>query len=292
MKPLASLLFATAFAATGFAAIDPAQLAAARELFKPGTGKSREAQLAFEKIATADPSCAEAQDALAQLALRRDDADQAVAYAEKAAALAPDDARCQHTLGDAYGRSAQKAGIFSQFGLAKKCLAAYQRAAELAPDNADFHQSLFEFYRQAPGLVGGGTDKAAAEAAIIKKLDPMRGRITFATLYTVEKKFDLALAEFDEVLKTAPDDYNALYQVGKLAAVSGQYLERGIAALQRCLELTPPTPNSPGPAPVQWRLGMILEKKNDSAAARAAYEAALKLDPKFSNAADALKKLR
>jgi hypothetical protein len=37
---------------------------------------------------------------------------------------------------------------------------------------------------------------------------------------------------------------------------------------------------------------MILEKKNDPAGARAEYEAALKLDPKFTPAADQLKKLK
>jgi tetratricopeptide (TPR) repeat protein len=136
-------------------------------------------------------------------------------------------------------------------------------------------------------------DKALAEAATIKKLDAMRGRLCFATLYTVDKKFELALAEFDEVLKVTPDDYAALYQVGKLAAVSGQYLDRGLASLRHCLELPPPaSPNTPGYPAANWRMGLILEKKNDPAGARAAYEAALKLDPKFSPAVDALKKLK
>ena len=291
MKTLRLLLLAAVGSTLAFAAVDPVQLTAARALFNE-RGKSAEAQKAFEAIAAADAKCADAHFFLAQLALRRSDGDAAIAAAEKAVALAPDNADYQHTLGDAYGSAAQKASVFSQFGLAKKCLAAYQRATTLAPDNVSFHQSLFEYYRQAPGIAGGGFDKATAEAAIIKKLDPMTGRLAFATLYTVEKKYDQALAEFDEVLKTAPDDYNALYQVGKLAAVSGQYLDRGITSLKRCLELTPPTVNSPGPAAEQWRMGMILEKKNDPASARAAYEASLQADPTFTNAATALKKLK
>jgi tetratricopeptide (TPR) repeat protein len=291
MKIHPLFLLAVAGSTLAFAAADPTRLAAARELLKPGTGKSAEAQKAFEAIAAADPSSFEAQVSLAELALRRDDAPTAITCAEKAVALAPDDARCQHTLGDAYGRSAQKASIFSQFGLAKKCLAAYQRATTLAPDNIDFHQSLFEFYRQAPSIAGGGTDKAAIEAATIKQLDAMRGRMAFASLYLAEKKYDQALAEFDEVLKARPDDYNVLYQVGKFSAVSGQYLDRGLTSLKRCLELTP-SASAPGPAAVQWRLGMIYEKKGDPAGARAAYEASLKIDPKFSQSADALKKLK
>ena len=292
MKRIRHLLAAAALSSAAFAAVDSAELAAARALFD-SRGKSAEAQQAFEKIAAADPASAEAQRFLALLALRRDDAEKAVAYAEKAAALAPNGADIQHTLGDAYGRSAQKASVFSQFGLAKKCLAAYQRAVALAPEKLAFHQSLFEFYRNAPSIAGGGMDKAATEAAAIKKLDAMSGRLAFATLYTAEKKYDLAFAEFDEVLKATPDDYAALYQVGKLAAVSGQSLDRGLASLRRCLELpAPASPNTPGHAAAQWRLGLILEKKNDPAGARAAYEAALKLDPKFNPAADSLKKLK
>src|SRR5262249_43519172 len=149
----------------------------------------------------------EAQYYLAELALRRDDADKAVAYAAKAVELTPNNADAQHALGDAYGLSAQRASIFSQFGLAKKCLTAYHRAVELAPANVDFHQSLFEYYRQAPGIAGGGLDKAEIEAGVIKQLDPVRGRSAFATIFVAQKKYDHALAEFDEVLKTAPDDY-------------------------------------------------------------------------------------
>ena len=290
MKYFNPFFLALACAATAIAAVDRAQLAAARALYDT-VGKSAEAQQAFETIATADPQCAEAEYFLAQLALRRDDDDKARVYADKAVALAPDSADAQHTFGDAYGRATQKASVFSKLGLAKKSLAAYQRAVELAPANVDFHQSLFDYYRNAPGIAGGGSDKALAEAAIIKKLDANRGRLAFAQLYIADNKVDLAFSEYDEVLKTSPDDYSALYQIGRLAAVSGQALDRGLASLRHCLDLTPP-PNQPLHAAAQWRIGNLLEKKNDPAGARAAYEASLKLDPKFSQAADALKKLK
>lgn len=287
------LLFSRLFAATDPDAARPdlvERLQAARQLY--AGKKLPEAQKAFAAIATADPACAEAHYFLSRLALHRNDPEAALPAAEKSVALAPGNAEYQHNLGDAAGSAAQKANIFRQPGLAKKSLAAYERAVALQPDNVDYHQSAFEFYRQAPGFLGGGMDKALATAATIKKLDARRGRIAFATLYVADKKYEQALAEFDEVLKTAPDDYSSLYQVGKLAAVSGQFLDRGAASLRRCLALAPPTPTTPGHAAAQWRLGMILEKKGDPAAARAAYEAAVKLDPTFAPAADALKKLK
>jgi tetratricopeptide (TPR) repeat protein len=273
------------------AAVDPAKLDAANTLYRT-TGKSLEAQKAYEAIVAEDPTNASAHLRLGLLALRRDDTDAAIPLLEKAAQLAPTHSETHRNLGDAYGRAAQKKGIFGGLGLGKKCLAMYQKAAELDPNNVDAHGSLFDFYRQAPGIAGGSNEKALAEAAAIKKLDPPRGRIAFATFYVSEKKYDQALAEFDGALKNDPDDYNSLYQIGRLAAITGQFVDRGLASLRRCLELTPPTPNTPSHAAAQWRLGQLLEKKNDRAGARAAYEAAVKLDANFTPPAEALKKLK
>ena len=272
--------------------IAPADLAAARVLYNE-RGKSAAAQAAFEKLAATDPKNPDANFFLGHLANRRDEPEKAVKYFEVALAAEPSAGRHHHGLGEAFGRSAQKAGIFSKLGLAKKCLAAYERAVALEPGSADFRHSLFEFYRQAPAMFGGGFDKAAAQAAAIKQIDPARGRLVFVTLYVGEKKYAEALAEFDEVLKASPDDYASLYQVGKLAATTGQFVERGVTALRRCLELpAPASPAIPGHAAAHWRLGQLLEKKNDAAAARAAYESAVKFDPAFTPAAESLKKLK
>jgi len=268
----------------------PVELAAARALFE--NRQPVEAQQAFERLAATDPRDPEVNYYLGQLANRRNEADKAVPYFEAAVVAAPSVGRYHHGLGDAYGRKAQRAGIFSGLGLAKKCVAAYERAVQLEPGNLDFRHSLFEYYRQAPGIAGGGFDKAVAQAAAMKQLDPLRGRVAFATLYAGEKKFQEAFAEFDDILRTDPDDFAALYQVGRLAALTGQSLERGIAALRRCLELpAPTTPKAPGHAAAYWRLGQLLEKKADSAGARTSYAAAVALDPKFTSANEALTRL-
>lgn len=281
-------LFATVSAPAARGTTDA--LAAARALFD--ARRPAEAQQAFEQLAAAEPRNPEVQYYLGQLANRRNDPEAARRHFETAVAAEPRAGRHQHGLGDALGRMAQKAPVFSKFGLAKKCLAAYQRAVELEPDNVDFRLSLFEYYRQAPGLAGGGVDKAAAQAEAVKRLDPLRGRIAFATLYAGEKQYDRAFAEFDELLRANPDDFTALYQIGRLAAITGQQIDRGIAALRRCLALpAPAAPQTPGHAAAHWRLGLLLEKKADRAGARAAYESALRLDPQFQPATAALKKL-
>ena len=263
----------------------------ARELFAARDYPA--AQAAYQRLANVDPENFEVQFQLGELALRRDDPATAVVHLEQAVRIDPMSARAQKRLGDAHGTVAVSAPLLSKFGHAKKTLAAYERAVALDPSYISGREALFEYYRQAPGFVGGGFEKAAEQAARIRALDATRGRIAFATLYVGEKKYAEALAQFDEVLATNPDDYTALYQVGRLAALTGHYMDRGVAALQRCLELTPPpAPETPSHAMVQWRLGTILEKKGDSAGARAAYDAALMLEPDHASAAEALRRLK
>jgi tetratricopeptide (TPR) repeat protein len=143
---------------------------------------------------------------------------------------------------------------------------------------------------QAPRISGGGMARAYAEAGEIKKLDAEEGRIAFAALFLTEENYDRAFHEFDDVLSRTPDDFVALYQIGRCAAVSGQDLGRGRAALQRCLQLPlPARAGAPNFGNVHYRLGNILEKDGDLAGAKAEYAAARKADPGFRTHRDTLK---
>jgi tetratricopeptide (TPR) repeat protein len=110
-------------------------------------------------------------------------------------------------------------------------------------------------------------------------------------LYLKEKKYPEAFALYEEVLQAKPDDYMALYQYGRLSAMSGERPDRGIDCLRKALTLPAPT-GAPGHSPAHWRLGNLLEKKGDQAGARAAYEAAVAEDPSFKPAREALQKLK
>lgn len=250
-----------------------------------------EARAAFAQLAATDPKNAEAHYYLGVLAQLRNDTDEAVSQLEAATTLDPKNSDYFSELGGAYGNAAQKAGFFSQMGLAKKCQAALEKAVELNPDNLGARNGLVSYYRAAPSLIGGGKDKAYAQAAEIRKRDPIMGATVLGSLYIAEKKYDEAFALFEQVLKTTPDHYLALYSIGRTAAQTGQRLERGEQALRRCLELTPGK-NEPGHAAAHWRLGNLAEKRQNSAAARAEYQAALKADPSFPQARDSLAKLK
>ena len=287
---LALLALGTLAPAASATTSPPPTVEAALALFHT-RGKSAEAQAAFEALAAADPKSHPAHLHLGWLAFRRDDPDAAIVHLEKAVQLAPTHSESYRALGDAYGRAAQKKGIFGGLGLGKKCLAAYEKSVALDPANVDARSSLFEFYRQAPGFAGGSPEKAAAQLAAVRQLDPWRGRMLASSLFISRKKYAEALAEFEAVLRDSPDHYLAHYQIGRLAASTGQFVDRGLAALRRCLELTPP-PQAVPHATVHWRLGQLLERKKDLPAARAAYEQALALDPTHTSATEALRKLK
>jgi len=88
----------------------------------------------------------------------------------------------------------------------------------------------------------------------------------------------------------APEEWEAHYQLGKLGAVSGMYLDDAEAALRRYLEHEP-TGTEPEMASALWRLGMVLEHLGDVEGARASYEEALQLNPQHQEARAALARL-
>ena len=217
-----------------------------------------------------------------------------------------------------------EASVFRQPGLAKKTRVAWEKAVALDPNSLDARDSLIQFYLQAPGVMGGGVDKAREQAAEIRKRDAVRGhiasanialdqkdpagaerelkaaiqeapaeprpRLSLALLYQEQEKWAAAFDTLEALLKTAPDNYDALYQVGRAAALSGQRLDRAEECLKRYLGHTP-GPQSAPLANAHFRLGQVYEKKGNKAQARAEYQAALKLDPRLEDAKKALAKL-
>jgi tetratricopeptide (TPR) repeat protein len=79
-------------------------------------------------------------------------------------------------------------------------------------------------------------------------------------------------------------------QLGKVAARSGVHREEGLAALDQVLK-EPLEGGSGGYATVHWRRGQILQALGRKAEAKAAAEAALRIDPKDAKAARLLKDL-
>lgn len=285
MRPLVLLLFAATLA---HAAVAPEKLDQVRGLIRER--KLTEAEIAARALINAHPREAEAHALLGSVLFAKADPEPAVKAYEKAVELSPANGELRRLLGDAYGFAAQKASVLFKMSWGKKCRLAYEKAVELDSANLNARSSLMMFYQLAPGIAGGSMEKAYEQAAAIKQHDANRGRVAYAMLYAGEKKYAEAFTELDEALKATPDHYAALYQLGRLAAMTGERTDRGIEALRKCLTIPAPA-GSPGHDAAHWRLGNLWEKKGDKPAARTAYQAALALNPAHAQAAEALKKL-
>ncbi len=283
-----------------------------------------EARKFFEPYAAKNPKDADAAFYLGRtlFALRQND--KAIEQLEKAAALAPNRSDVQVWLGRAYGQAALRANVLRQAGLASKTRTAWEKAVALDANNLEARDLLIQFYLNAPGFMGGGVDKARAEAAEIKKRDVVRGHQAFATIaldqkdpataerelkaaiqvapnnprprlllglfYQDQQKWDAAFEALEALLKADPDNWDALYQVGRAGALSGKRRDRAEECLKRYFGHTPGLEQAPL-ANAHFRLGQVYEKKGNKAQARAEYQSALKLDPSLEDAKKALANL-
>jgi tetratricopeptide (TPR) repeat protein len=247
-----------------------------------------DARAAFEKLAAREPQNTAAHYYLGRIAIKRDDGDNAVDEMEKAAAGDPKNSDCYFWLGRAYGVYAQQ---HESIGKARKCRDAFLKAIELNPDNLDARAALATFYRMSPWFVGGSMSKAHAQADEIKKRNPLLGAQIEGEICIAEGRYDDAFNAFESLLKDHPDQIAALYQIGYIAATTGQRLDRGEAALREYLTHTP-NDTQPSLAYAHYRLGDICREKANADAARKEYQTALALDPNLVPAADALKGLK
>lgn len=304
-RPLRSVLLWTALAVTAsagageLAASSPppgsSAAAEATAMVREGTTlieqrRFAEAQAVFEALLTREPENLEAAYQLGVLALRRGEADAAVRLLEKALSLAPDAARTHHNLGHAYGLSAARASVFGKLGFARKCLASYQRAVELAPQQVEYRLSLIRYYQAAPGLAGGGMEKALTAAEEVRALDPIRGSLTVIGIHVSAKQWPAAFTELSRLREQSPALREVDYQFGRLASLSGLHVEEGITALRRFLA-APATPGDTSHAQALFRLGTLLEKTGRPDEARSTYRDALAADPNHQPSRDAVARL-
>jgi tetratricopeptide (TPR) repeat protein len=283
-----------------------------------------EARKFFEPYAAKNPKDADAAFYLGRTLFALRQHETAAEWLEKAAALAPNRSDVQVWLGRAYGQAALRANILRQAGLAKKTRTAWEKAVALDANNLEARDLLIQYYLNAPGFMGGGEGKARAEAAEIKKRDAVRGHQAFATIalaqkdpataerelkaaiqtapanprprlllgmfYQDQQKWEAAFETLEASLKADPDNWDALYQVGRAGALSGKRLDRAEECLKRYFGHAPGPEQAPL-ANAHFRLGQVYEKKGNKAQARAEYQTALKLDPNLKDAKEALAKL-
>ena len=262
---------------------------------------------------------------LARSYLELNQYDAAVNSAEKAVAINPKDSNYHRWLGEAYGAKADHASMLSAYSLARKTQKEFDAAVQLDAHNFDAQQDLIQYDCTAPGMVGGGEEKAQPLIEKLMKMDAAEGHYATGICRAQKKDYAAADAEFAKALDGKPKTANRIYDIGdyfvqrknaeKLLAVApaGEDLAphdprgkfyRGIALilqgekpaeagklLKDYLQLAPMNSDYPRPWAAHYWLGRLQESQKNPGGARSEYQAALKLNGKYKLAQEALKQL-
>jgi len=260
---------------------------------------------------------------LGRIALLDDDAPAASTEFERAVALDQSVSDYHMWYGQALSQEGARASKLRQPFIAKHVLAEFERAVELDPRSIEARDSLVDFYSMAPGFMGGGIDKARAQADALAKLDASRGHLALARLaasakdatgaerefqaaiaaapdafraysalsnwYAKDKRWPEAFAALEPYIKKHPEDPYGPYGVGRIAALSGQQLDRGEKGILAFIAKRPADAGALVISGAYRRLGVVLHFEGKHAEARAAIEQALTIDPRNEEAKKALK---
>ncbi len=269
------------------------------------------------------PTDTEAHNLLCRAYFMLEEWDHGISACERAINRAPQNSLYHLWLGRIYGEKADRAGFMSAAGLAKKVRSEFERAVELDPKSWQARTDLAEFYFEAPGIVGGGKDKARAQADVLASLIPamahyINGRIAEKNkdTATAEREYRAAieashggahawlnlalfyrhqnrLDEMEQALRTMEsrplDRPESLMDGGSILLRTGRNYALGIELVRRYL--SGPTVEE-GPAfKAHYTLGQLLEKQGDRSAAAQEYRAALALAREYTRAQEALKRI-
>jgi tetratricopeptide (TPR) repeat protein len=156
-------------------------------------GQVDQAIAALQGQITRSPNDARAHNLLCRAYFSLGEWDSGISECERAVSLAPQNSQFHLWLGRAYGEKADKSAFVKAAILARKVRSQFEVAVQLNPKNVDARTDLAEFYLEAPGVVGGGRDKAEQQADSLAQIDPAAADWVKARI--AEKAGDFAAAE-------------------------------------------------------------------------------------------------
>ncbi len=281
----------------------------------------------LQEAAAKEPKNGDVQLLLAKSYLELQEHDAAIRSAEKAVTLDPQNSVYHEWLGRAFGEKADHmVWPPTRISLAKKTGKEFETAVELDNRNFSARQALIEFDCSAPGIVGGGEEKAQPHIQELMALDTAEGHYAAGNCRRQKKDFTAADEEFAKALESRPKSAELIYDIGDYSVKRGQperliavadaggraapndprdKFYRGVGLvlqkekpeeaehlLQDYARRAPKRSGHPSPAAAHVWLGRLYESKDDMEEARKEFESALRLDPKNKMAQEELKKLK
>lgn len=201
MRALGTVLLACAIV-SACAQVQGSELAEVNASLQAGEADKALALLA--PIVQQDANNAAAHNLECRVWLTEGQLDAAIGECQKAVTLEPDNSYHHLWLGRALGEKADHANFLSAYSLAKRVRGEFEEAVRLDPRNAEALASLGEFDCSAPGIVGGGLEKAEDVAAQLERLDPPRGHELRAYIAEQRKDYPEAEREFKRAIAVGP----------------------------------------------------------------------------------------
>lgn len=279
----------------------------------------------LKDAAQKDPNNGDIQLLLTKSYLEAKKYDDAVNSGEKLVAIDPKSSVYHQWLGAAYGQKAAHVSVFSAYPLARKTQKEFETAVQLDEHNFDAIQNLVEYDCTAPSMVGGGEDKAQPLIQKLMSMDPAEGHFAAGVCKAVKKDLAGADVEYGKALDSKPKSADRVFDIGDYFMQRGQGDKLVIVAnqgealapkdprveyyravgwilkgenhpdaeklLKNYLQAAPVRSTYPPPWYAHYWLGRLYELQKDPAKAKGEYHEALKLNPKFKRAQDALKQL-
>jgi tetratricopeptide (TPR) repeat protein len=249
--------------------------------------------------------------------------DRGASACERAVALEPNNSLFHLWLGRIYGEKADSANFLSAAMLAGKVRREFETAVQLSPDSVAARTDLAEFYLEAPGIVGGGKDKALAQAETLATLDPAKAHWVRARIAQKNHDNDTAEKEYKAAVEASHGSANAwlnlasfywrtqrldqmedalnhaasaqskqpevLMEAADILIRTGRDLPGAIQMLRRYLSNA--TVEDAPAFKAHYLLGTVLEKVGDKQEAAQEYRASLAMASSFSRAREALDRL-
>jgi tetratricopeptide (TPR) repeat protein len=309
------------FLAVLFLLAQMAFAASAKELL--ASGHADESIQTLQQQINRSATDAESYNLLCRAYFMIEDWDRGIAACERARNLEPSKSLYSLWLGRLYGEKADHAGFLSAAGLAKKVRVSFERAVELDPKSWEARTDLAEFYMEAPGMVGGGKDKAREQAQELLVSNPAMAHWVLARLAerekdpaTAEKEYRAAISASHSSVRSWLDLGNFYFHAHRLDDMEQAFhnLESGnpdrpeslmhaadillradrdhALAIRLVRHYLSSGTVEEGPAfKAHDVLGQLLEKQGDRHAAAEEYRAALALSHSYARAQQDLKRI-
>jgi tetratricopeptide (TPR) repeat protein len=190
--------------AMSHADVPPAQLLAAvrGDLSR---GRADQGLQALDLVLAQEPQNAEAHNLRCRIYMQEQRWNDAIASCQTAVKLVPGNSSYHLWLARALGEKADRVSFITAFRMAKPIRVEFETAAKFGPRNANALSDLGEFYVDAPGIVGGGYDKAERVAQQLEGFAPDRAHYIRARIAEGQKDYGRAEDEYKAAIATSKE---------------------------------------------------------------------------------------